>query len=544
MKLSLVLAVGWASVGWAKIGQAADERSAVSTPADQGPSQQPSAAIEPAGNAAPELTLGIELPAADGFGDLQLNESTGQIQIDGQPVAYRATAGTLPLTDNAGKTTANIFFVAYHRVLDRPDAPRPLTFCFNGGPGSSSVWLHLGMLGPRKVRMNSEARPERPPFALQDNADSLLDVTDLVFIDPVSTGYSRSVGEAKPEQFHGYDEDLESVGEFIRLYTTRFDRWDSPLFLMGESYGCMRAAGLSSLLQSKHGIELNGITLVSSVINFQTIRFGVGNDLPYVLFLPSYSATAWYHGRLSPEYQRRPVSDIVAEAREFALGDYAAALLQGSRLNGRQRREIALRISQLTGLSARYVQQADLRISMARFAKELDRSRGRTIGRLDSRFLGVDRDAVGDRYEFDASYAAILGPYTSAMHQYLRRELQVERDEPYEILTSKVQPWSYANFENRYVDSSESLRQAMTRNPHLKVFVANGYYDLATPFLASEYSFSHLGLPRALQANVRMGYYEAGHMMYIHEPSLKQLRADLLKFYRSAIRTPEPHVAD
>jgi len=462
------------------------------------------------------------------------SESSHRVTVGGRNLSYKATAGTLILKDEDGTQKASVFFMAY--TLDGVSDPgqRPVTFSFNGGPGSSSVWLHLGLLGPRRVLMTDDGRALPPPYELVDNEYSLLDVTDLVFIDPVTTGYSRAVPDEDPQQFHGVEEDVEAVGEFIRLYTSRFERWASPKFLIGESYGTTRAAGLSGYLQGRHGMYLNGIMLISSILNFQTARFDVGNDLPYILFLPTYTATAWYHQKLDDDLQA-DLRATLDEVEAFALGDYAQALIRGDTLEDGDRELIADRLARYTGLSRDYVLQTNLRLGIHRFVKQLRRDERLTVGRLDSRFTGIDRDAAAENYEFDPSYAAIQGPYTATLNDYVRRELGFEIDLPYEILSGRVRPWSFGDYENRYVNVAETLRTAMTRNPSLKVFVANGYYDLATPYFATQYTFDHLGLDPSLRHNISMGYYESGHMMYIHMPSLRQLKQDLHEFVLSAL---------
>jgi len=461
------------------------------------------------------------------------------ITIDGQEIAYTVTTGTIVLKEETErekdyegeKPKAQFFFVAYTKDGVENPAKRPLTFSFNGGPGSSSVWLHLGVLGPRRVVMTYEGDLPKPPYQLTDNEFSLLDQTDLVFIDPISTGYSRPADGEKAKQFHGFKKDIESVGDFIRLYTTRYNRWLSPKFLIGESYGTTRASGLSGYLQERHGLYLNGIMLVSTVLNFGTIDFTPGNELPYVLFLPSYAATAWYHRALRV---RRPLQGLLAEVQEFAVNEYAPALLKGDALPKRERAAILEKLARFTGLTIDYLDRSNLRVPDFRFFKELLRSRGRTVGRLDSRFLGIDRDTLGEGAENDPSYTNIVGPYTAAFYDYIRRELNFEKDTPYEILNFQVWPWSYAEHENQHVYVAETLRKAMTTNPHLKVFVANGYYDLATPYFATEYVFNHLGLDESLRGNLSMAYYEAGHMMYIHLPALEQMKKDLADFIEKA----------
>jgi carboxypeptidase C (cathepsin A) len=465
-----------------------------------------------------------------------------RVTIGGQEIAYTATAGTLILheeDDKEGKGAtpkAEIFFVAYTRDDTADAGTRPLTFSFNGGPGSSSVWLHLGVLGPRRVLMKDDPVPPPPPYRLVDNEYALLDVTDLVFIDPVTTGYSRTIPEEKPEQFHDFQKDIESVAEFIRLYTTRYKRWRSPKFLIGESYGTTRAAALSGHLQERHGMYLNGVMLVSSILNFQTAIPNPGNDLPFILFLPTYAATAWYHGQLAPELQH----DLHATLREveaFAQGAYTLALMKGDALPDAERAEIAAQLARYTGLSREYVEQTNLRINIYRFVKELLRRQRRTVGRLDSRFTGIDRDAADDMVEYDPSYAAIQGPFTAMLNDYLRSELAFESDLPYEILTDRVRPWRYEQHQNQYVNVAETLRKAMCQNQQLRVLIANGYYDLATPYLATAYTVAHMALDASVRGNLVMEYYESGHMMYIHGPSLAKLKADLAHFIASA--TPE-----
>ncbi len=456
------------------------------------------------------------------------------ITIAGQSVSYRAEAGKMPLKDDAGKLKAEVFFVAYTRT-GVPAQNRPVTFCFNGGPGSSSVWLHLGMLGPKRIRFPDDAKPLTPPYALEENPWSLLDVTDLVFIDPVSTGYSRPAeGEGK-EQFHGFEEDVRSVGQCIYDWTSRNQRWASAKLLLGESYGGIRAAGLAGHLQDRYFMELNGIVVVSGAINFQTLRFGPGNDLPNIAFLPTYTATAWYHKALAPQLLAMPVAEVVKRAEAFAKGPYASALFQGTSLSAETANQIADELALLTGLSKDFVTKANLRIDMDRFAKELLRPRSRTVGRYDSRYQGIDRDDAGDGYEYDASGAAIFGPFTATFNDYVRSELKYQDDRVYEILTGNVQPWSYKRFEGRFVDATETLRKAMTQNPFLKVFLACGYYDLATPHFAMMHTADHLQLDESLRGNVNFGFYEGGHMMYVHQPSLERLRSDLLKFYETAV---------
>jgi len=457
------------------------------------------------------------------------------IEINGKEIKYTVTTGTIVLkeedVDEGEKQKASIFYIAYTK--DEGDALRPVTFSFNGGPGSSSVWLHLGLLGPKRVLMDDEGYPPGPPFQLVENEYTLLDQTDLVFIDPVSTGYSRTVPKEKPEQFHNIKKDIESVGDFIRIWTTRNKRWISPKFLIGESYGTTRAAGLAGYLHHRHGMYLNGIMFVSSILNFMTAQFDEGNDLPYILFLPSYTASAWYHQKLPKDLQE-DLQTAVQEAREFALGDYSTALMKGNNLAEDERLRIISQLARLTSLSTTYIEGTNLRINIHRFCKELLRDQGYTIGRFDSRYKGFDKDNVGEIHEIDPSYAVILGSYTSTMYDYLRRDLAYETDLPYEILKSLYKSWKFEEYQNSYVNTAKDLRHGFQLHPNLKVLVCNGYYDLATPFLATEYTFNHIPLPKAQQNNIEMTYYPAGHMMYLHQPSLRMLSEDLHAFLKKA----------
>ena len=471
----------------------------------------------------------------------QLSITQHSVTIGQQEIHYTVTAGTIVLKEeqekdrksDGEKAKASVFFVAYTLDNTGDTAKRPITFSFNGGPGSSSVWLHLGVLGPRCVETDQQGNLLQPPYRLIENQYSVLDQTDLVFIDPISTGFSRVVQGEEAKQFHGFKKDIESIGNFIRLYTTRYQRWTSPKFLIGESYGTTRAAGLSGYLQERHGLYLNGIMLISSVLDFQTIRFMNGNDLPYILYLPSFTATAWYHNLLDEGLQV-DLHQTLQEVEAFAVGEYTLALMKGTDLPEDERQEITRKLVRYTGLPIDYIERTDLRVSIMRFCKELLRNQGKTVGRFDSRFTGLDRDSVGERFEYDPSYTNILGPYTATLNDYLRSQLKFESDLAYEILTDRVHPWNYDPHQNQYVNVTDTLRKAMTTNPYLKVFVASGYYDLATPYMATQYTFNHLGLDKSLQQNVSMSFYEAGHMMYVHQQSLIQLKKDLSSFIQSA----------
>jgi carboxypeptidase C (cathepsin A) len=463
----------------------------------------------------------------------QISTTQHSVTIGGQTIAYTARAGTIILRDEEGTARASIFFVSYTRDGVDP-ARRPVTYTFNGGPGSSSVWLHMGAFGPKRVVYGDDlGHAAAPPYRLVDNEGSLLDLTDLVFIDPVTTGYSRAIPLKDDKKFHSVEADVESVGEFIRLWTTRYGRWSSPKFLSGESYGTTRAAGLSGWLHD-NGLYLNGIVLLSSILNFQTARFDSGNDLPYILFLPTYTATAWYHHKLPADLQA-DLRSTLEQAETFARGDYTRALMHGDSLSPEERRGIVEKVARFTGLSADFVSRANMRVRIDRFDKELLRDKRRTVGRLDSRFTGIDLDAAGERPEYDPSYSAIMGEYTAVLNDYIRRELKFETDIPYEILTGRVSPWSYEKSQNRYLDVGETLRSAMTENPFLRVFVGNGYFDLATPFSATKYTFDRLGLDPEIRKNLSMGFYEGGHMMYIDRKAQAQLKKDIADFLKASI---------
>ncbi len=463
------------------------------------------------------------------------SETKHEIIINGNPISYKAIAGNFLLKDEKCKSKASVFYITYIKEGTENQQNRPITFCFNGGPGSSAVWLHLGVLGPKRVFLNDNG-DAIPPFHLIDNDYSILDDTDLVFIDPVSTGFSRAIPQEDAKKFHGVEEDVKSVAEFIRLYLTRYQRWESPKFIIGESYGTTRAAGLAGHLHDEQFIYVNGLVLISTVLNFQSIDFNAGNDLSYLLFLPSYTATAWYHKKLSPDLQAN-FHDTMQAARQFVINDYSLALFKGDLLKDQERSRIVNQLTRFTGLSSEYIERSNLRIDMFRFAKELLRDQRKTVGRFDSRFKGIDADAVGEHFEYDPSADAIFGAFTATMNQYIRTDLKWNKEGTYKILTN-VQPWDYAS-SNKYLNVADTLRSVMTKNPYLRVFVGNGYYDLATPFFATEYTFNHLGLDPSISHHVTMRHYEAGHMMYIHHPSLIKLKADLASFYRETLKSQQ-----
>ncbi len=478
--------------------------------------------------AAPPAASQASQPASAPAKDDQVHR-TGSVVIGDHTLTYDVTSGTLPLRSEDGKERARIFFVAY--TVPTPDAPgsRPVTVTFNGGPGSSSVWLHLGAFGPKRVELDENGVAGTPPGRYVDNDSTILDLTDLVFIDPVTTGYSRAAPGESASQFHGVREDVQAVGDFIRLWTTKNRRWLSPKYVAGESYGTTRAAALAESLGDRLGMYLNGVILISTILDFGTTDPNPGNDLPHVLMLPSFCATAAFHGKLDAALAA-DLPGTLKMAEAFALGEYRSALDAGDRLDPTAKAHVVAELSRYTGLSASFLERSNLRVELDRFAKELLRDRRRTVGRLDSRFLGIDADAAGANYEYDSSYANIQGAYTAAWNEYVRAELGYENDLNYEILTGRVHPWRFGA-ENRYVNVAQDLRSAMNQNPHLKVFVAGGLFDLATPYFAADYTMTHLGLEPEDRGRVVMKTYDAGHMLYIRHSCHQALKRDLAVFY-------------
>ncbi|MDA1040236.1 MAG: peptidase S10 [Planctomycetota bacterium] len=446
------------------------------------------------------------------------------IEAGGARISYAAETGMLPLLKDDGAAKASMFYVAYTK--EGGDASRPIMFCFNGGPGASAVWLHLGGLGPRRARVNPDATLPPPPYELIDNAHTLLPYTDLVFIDPVATGYSRAAKDEKAEQFFGQDPDIEAMAEFIVLYTTRHRRWRSPKYLCGESYGVFRAAGIAEHLQDRHGMFLNGLLLVSGLVDFGTIRSGPSNDLPYAIFLPALTAVAHFHGRLPADLQP-DVEQAMAEARRFASGEYLPALFAGDSLAEERCRDVAAMLARLTGLPQDLIIEHRLRIDPSVFRKELLIDQGLICGRFDGRITGRDGDRASSYPGFDPSYEAALGPLAATMNAYVREELGFENDLPYKVLTG-VGPWKFD--ENTYASTARDLARAMSRNPHLRVLVMTGRCDLAVPPDSMRYSVDHLEIAGELRANVSYADYASGHMMYLNLPDLEKMAGDVAAF--------------
>lgn len=470
-----------------------------------------------------------------------LSVTEHEVTIGGKVIKYRATTGYMLMKDAKNeKAKANLFFVAYTKLdtdAEKMDpAKRPVTFSFNGGPGSASIWLHMGALGPKRVAMTEKGESLPPPYRLVDNDQSWLDTTDLVFIDPVSTGFSRAAKDEDPKQFHGFTEDIASVGDFIRLYTTRNQRWGSPKFLVGESYGTTRASALSDYLQDRHGLYLNGITLISSIMNFQTADFTPGNDLPYQLFLPSYTAGAWYHKKLGGALATADLRTAIRAAEKFVQEKYTPALMLGDALPAKEKAALAKELAGLTGLPEAFIAQRNLRIDIFTFTRELLVDRDRSIGRFDARLTGIRYQPGTAQYDFDPSYEAIYGAYSACFNDYVRRELKYESDLPYKALTGDVQPWNFNNVQNEYLNTAELLHRAMSRNPNLKVWIANGYYDLATPFFATDYTVRQMGLDPTVRGNISLTFYEGGHMMYMVPTELAKLKTDAAKFYMATLQ--------
>jgi carboxypeptidase C (cathepsin A) len=461
------------------------------------------------------------------------------VKIGAQTISYRATAATILLKNEKEEPTALIYYTAYTRSDTKDAAQRPIAFVYNGGPGSASVWLHMGAFGPKRVvTANAEPTPP-PPYQVADNAGSLLDKTDLVFIDPVGTGFSHAVGKAENKDFWGVDSDVKSLAELITIYVSRNDRWNSPKFLIGESYGTFRSAALSNYLQTHDGVYFNGIVLISSVLDLGTISFNPGDDQAYIFYLPSYAATAWYHKVLA----NRPddVHSLIEEARQFAQTEYASALMKGSRLSASEKADLAKKISRYTGLPEDYLIKANLRVNLPQFMEELQRSRGLTTGRLDARFSGFTYDLLGEFANSDPQSDAITGAYTAAFNAYVRDELKFGQDKKYHTGSDEAGnswEWKHHAGDNFGFPGSPNVEgdliQAMLTNPHLQIEVENGIYDLATPFFATEYTMEHLGLPEKLQKNIHLQYYDAGHMMYLHEEDLAKLKTNVAAFVDSA----------
>jgi carboxypeptidase C (cathepsin A) len=492
-------------------------------------------------HAATQANVPASAPRYVADGQSHLSHTTQSLKLPGRTLRYQTTAGTMNLADEAGKPTAHFFFVAYRLLGDPPldPATRPMTFLFNGGPGAASVWLHLGTVGPQRVALQPGGQPLAPPYTLVPNEQTWLDLSDLVFIDPVGTGYSRPAEGHQAKDFYGVENDLASVGAFIRLYTTRNQRWASPKFLAGESYGTTRAAALSDYLHQQYGLDVNGILLISSVLNFETIQFSDANDLPYPLYLPSYAAIAWYHHKLPADLQKEDVAALANEVKQWAGGDYVTALAKGDALSPDQRGKVIQTLARYTALPRELIDQVNLRIDPGLFQKTLLGGR-QMVGRMDGRLTGFETRPTTPWPSYDPSLSRYVGVYSSTFNDYIRRTLGYESDLPYEVLSDKVQPWDFSRGRQGYLYVADDLRSAMLANPALKVFVASGYFDLATPFFATDYTLDHLDLPPELKQHITRHYYAGGHMLYHNTPARERLKADVAAFYEAALRLNAP----
>ena len=453
------------------------------------------------------------------------------IQLNAKTLNYTATVAQMPLKDSSGETEAHIFYVAYTLDGVKDAGKRPLAFCFNGGPGSASVWVHMGAMGPRSPRLLPNGNMPPPPYQLRDNPNTWLDQTDLVFIDPVGTGYSRAKTVEIARRMNGVQGDLQSVGEFIRMYVTRNDRTLSPLFVAGESYGTFRAAGLAGYLIDR-GIAFNGVVLISATLNLETI-WSRSDDLVYALELPTYAADAWYHKKVPADLQKKDVKTFLKEVEGFAMGEYTTALNKGDALPAAERKSTIDKLVRYTGLEARYIDQSNLRYDVQHFTRELLREKHETIGRLDGRLTGPASLNVGETSEFDPSNTLIAPPFQAAFTNYVRTELGYKTDLFYYV-SGGIQPWDYG-VQNGFGDTTALLRNAFAKNPYLKVMVAAGYYDLATPYFAIEHTFNHMGLHPEMHKNVIWNYYQAGHMLYIDNDASTKLKHDISEFIAGAV---------
>jgi len=465
-------------------------------------------------------------------GDDKISVTHHSVKIDGTKIGYDAMAGTMLMKDEEGKPRANFFFVSYTKEPTTRPEDRPITFVFNGGPGAASVWLHLGAVGPKRIALEHDGIPGPPPHGLIDNDQSWLDASDLVFIDPVGTGYSRPAEGQKASEFYGVQQDLESVGQFIRIYLTRYERWDSPKFLAGESYGTTRAAALSAHLLNNYGIDLNGIILISTVLNFQTLNPADGNDLPFALYLPSYTAIAVYHHKLETAQEDL----LLGEVQQYAMHEYLDALAKGAALSKDARDDVVAHLARYTGLSPDFIDRANLRIDPTAFRKQLLNDQKLILGRYDARITGLDASPAAGAPDYDPSYMLYLPAYAGAFNDYVRRQLKYESDLDYKVLSESVGPWDFGRGGFGYLNVTGDLRTAMLDNPNLKVLVCSGYEDLATPFLATKYTFDQLDLTARLQANVTQTFYHSGHMIYHDPASLVQLKQNVAAFIASATK--------
>ena len=513
------------------------------------------AAKTPKKQATPATAMAPEKPAESGrpaeSGKPESNEATDkeehydvaevppvithhQATVNGKTLNYTATTGRLPIKREDGKIEAEMFFVAY--TLDGQDAGRrPLTFAFNGGPGSASVWLHMGALGPKRVVLQQNGFMPAAPYRLEDNPDTILDRSDIVMVDAMATGYSRAATAELTKKFLGLKGDVQAFGEFVRLYLSRYDRWTSPLFLLGESYSMTRAAGLAGYL-ADHGIAFNGVTLLSMAVDFQTLEWNKSNDLPYILLLPTFNMIAGYHHKLAADLTE-DTAKTRAEVVRWASNDYAAALAKGDAMTPDEHRKIVEQLSRYTGLRPEVIEAHNLRIDVPTFDRELLLDQKLIAGRLDGRFTSPNPDE--DRGFFDPTSAAMLPPYTSAFNNYLRTELNYKSDAPYRVFAYDqpgFRTWDWGNAEEGFPSTAGGLRSAMIKNPYMKILVLEGYYDLATPFAAANWTMDHLNLDGKYRQNISYATYGAGHMVYVDRAEHDKMKKDLVDFMDKCLK--------
>jgi carboxypeptidase C (cathepsin A) len=465
------------------------------------------------------------------------------IKMDNKLISYTATVGTIILKNEKDEPVASVGYTAYTKDAETDMSKRPVTFSYNGGPGSSSIWLHMGIMGPRRVVVNDPSPNGPPPYKLEDNNYTILDVSDIVMIDPVGTGISRSVGKGKNADFWGVDGDIKSVSQFIKNYVNDNERWNSPKYLLGESYGTFRSAGVADYLQSNMGISVNGIVLVSNVLDIHTLSFNPGDDLPYIVNFPTYAATSWYHNKVADK--PATLDAFLKEVRLFAFGEYASALMKGDQLSEDEREKILTKLVAYTGLSKDYWNKANLRVIQPQFSQELLRNSGYTVGRLDSRYKGIAQDMLGEYAFTDPQSEDISPAFISAFMNYYTTELKVSKDKTYNTSAYSLPDfkwdWKHQRSQGLFGDAASpntgpDLLNAMSNNPKLKILVLNGIYDLATPFAGSEYTFDHLGLSKKIKNNIIHKYYEAGHMMYIHNESAAKFKKDVSDFITGSLK--------
>ena len=464
----------------------------------------------------------------------EISTTSHSVKIDGKIITYKAMAGTMQLRNGEDQPIALHGFTAYVKDGTTDLKTRPITFVFNGGPGSSSIWLHMGVIGPRRVVVTDPGFTPAAPYTLEDNGSSLLDVTDIVMMDPIGTGLSHAINKSKNKDFWGVDQDIRGISQFIKQFVTENDRWNSPKYLLGESYGTFRNAGVVDYLQESMGMAMNGVIMVSAVFDLRQLVFAQGDDISYVMNLPTYSATAWYHNKVP---NKPALESFLNESRAFAKTDYTLVLMEGDQLGGAAREKALERLAYFTGLSKTYLDKANLRVSEPEFTEELLRAEKKTVGRLDSRFTGINQDPLTQYSQYDPQSSSISPGYTALFMDYYYNTLKVNKANSYHV-SAYSRPgfdWDWKHAKNgggfpTPPNTGVDMAEAMSRNPNLKVLILNGLYDLATPFFGVEYTIDHMELEKEIKANISMKYFEAGHMMYTHRPSLELFKKETADF--------------